>query len=109
MDWAEAFESSSRHIGKTTIGKSWVSTVFLGFDHSFQGGPPVLFETMVFGGDMDEYQWRYCPYDQAEKGHLAICNQIRESDIGKIFSQLLNIIICAFLSASVVLGLMLWL
>jgi len=27
-----------------------VSTIFLGLDHAWGGGPPVLWETMIFGG-----------------------------------------------------------
>jgi len=34
----------------------WVSTVFLGLDHNFSSkGPPVVFETMVFGGSCLNY------------------------------------------------------
>ena len=34
-----------------------ISTVFLGIDHSFGKGEPVLWETMAFGPDIEE-QWR---------------------------------------------------
>ena len=46
-----------------------VSTVFLGMNHAWKEGPPILFETMVFGGDMNEYQRRYCTWKKAESGH----------------------------------------
>jgi hypothetical protein len=47
-----------------------VSTVFLIIDHSFGGGPPILFETMVFGlPDDSEPQWRYRSWDEAQAGH----------------------------------------
>ncbi len=49
-----------------------VSTVFLGLDHRFGGdGPPILFETMIFGpDDTDErYTDRYCTYAEALAGH----------------------------------------
>jgi len=46
-----------------------VSTVFLGLDHSFSSGPPVLFETMIFGGPHTEYQERYYPCQDAIAGH----------------------------------------
>jgi len=29
-------------------GGKWISTVWLGLDHSFSGPPPLIFETMVF-------------------------------------------------------------
>lgn len=46
-----------------------VSTVFLMINHSFGDGPPILFETMIFGGENDQWQDRYTCYDLAELGH----------------------------------------
>ena len=47
-----------------------VSTVFLAIDHAFGGGPPILFETMIFGGNREDiYMKRYCTWDEAEDGH----------------------------------------
>ena len=47
-----------------------VSTVFLALDHSFgRAGPPLLFETMVFGGKLDGEQERCATWDEAEKMH----------------------------------------
>ena len=50
-----------------------VSTVFLGLDYSFDASKantvPILFETMIFGGQHDDYQERYATYEQAEAGH----------------------------------------
>src|SRR5947207_774053 len=47
-----------------------VSTVFLGIDHGWgRRELPVLFETMVFGGKLDEWQWRYCTLEEAQVGH----------------------------------------
>ncbi len=61
----------------TSYGEVSVSTVFLGFDHSFGGDKnPILFETMVFGGLYDEYQIRYNTYDEAESGHEVVCKMI---------------------------------
>ncbi|SRR6266851_2866902 len=50
-----------------------ISTVWLGLDHSFGSGPPLIFETMVFpkGGSSDEMD-RYCIEDEARKGHAAM-------------------------------------
>jgi len=51
----------------------WISTVFLGLDHRFAGaGPPVLWETMIFGGALDQrYQERYTSKLAALQGHAA--------------------------------------
>lgn len=49
-----------------------VSTVFLIMDHNFTGfGPPVLWETMIFGlpGEEDDYQMRYSSVEEAREGH----------------------------------------
>lgn len=54
-----------------------VSTVFLGLDHRFGShGPPILFETMVFGGEFNNLQERYCTWDEAEKGHAEILQRV---------------------------------
>lgn len=43
----------SRRVAVTEIHHCTVSTVFLGLDHNFGcGGLPLLFETMVFSGEM---------------------------------------------------------
>jgi hypothetical protein len=48
----------------------FVSTVFLGFDHRIWGdGPPDVFETMVFGGPLDQKKERYGSWKAAEAGH----------------------------------------
>ena len=37
-----------------------VSTIFLGLDHRYHGeGEPILWETMIFGGEHDQFQERY--------------------------------------------------
>jgi hypothetical protein len=46
-----------------------VSTVFLGLDHAYGSSKPVLWETMIFGGENDQYQERYTSYEDALEGH----------------------------------------
>jgi hypothetical protein len=79
MTWARAFQR--RHdktvagkpdpwsVANTEIGNIRISTVFLGLDHNFRGGEPILFETMIFGGPLNDEQWRYRTYAEAERGH----------------------------------------
>lgn len=69
MDWASSFENGKRHVAQTVLGDVWVSTVFLGIDHSHGFGPPQFFESMVFGGPFDQEQLRYTTWDEAERGH----------------------------------------
>lgn len=57
--WARAFERAhQRQVGDDKVAWSRVSTIFLGINHNFTAGPPVLWETMVFGGPLDREQWR---------------------------------------------------
>lgn len=49
-----------------------ISTVWLGLNHQYGDGPPLLFETMVFaeaGGWADQYVERYGTLAEAEAGH----------------------------------------
>ena len=71
--WRELFSLKNRYkriVDKTLVGETEVSTIFLGLDHNYSyTGPPVLFETMIFGGEHDQYQERYTTWDDAEAGH----------------------------------------
>jgi hypothetical protein len=59
-----------------------VSTVFLSLDHSWHGPPPVLWETMVFGGLLDGEQERYTSYRDAVRGHRRMCWRVLLSHSG---------------------------
>lgn len=69
LKWGKWFETADRTVKKTEVGDAEVSTVFLGLDHNFGRGEPLLFETMVFGGEHDGDQDRYSTWEEAEKGH----------------------------------------
>ena len=64
---------SIKRVAETISDEIRVSTVFLGLDHSYDGKGPVLFETMIFGGEHDQDQWRYKTWDEAEEGHFEAC------------------------------------
>ncbi len=73
MDWAKRLEIE-RRVEQTTLPNGrWVSTVWLGLDHSFTpGGPPLIFETMVFPsqGEMCDLDCdRYSTEEEARAGH----------------------------------------
>lgn len=77
LEWARWFEKSSRKVAQTDVDGVNVSTVFLGIDHRFGGqGPPIVFETMVFGGPLDQEQERYTTWDEAEQGHAAMVARV---------------------------------
>ena len=91
-----------KRVDSTEIGPLWVSTVWLGLDHSFSPiePGPIIFETMVFAreGDKVDYnddpdraspemhpelrefvgiQIRYRTEEEAHAGHAALCVEIR--------------------------------
>lgn len=80
MKWGMWFQNSKERIVKQTdIDGIKVSTVFLGLDHNWgDGGEPLLFETMIFGGQHDQFQERYSTWDEAEAGHHKACAMILE-------------------------------
>jgi hypothetical protein len=72
-EWAAAFENREAWaIGQTQTATGLVSTVFLGLNHNFGGGPPVLFETAIFPkvGNI-EVLARYHTRADALAGHAA--------------------------------------
>lgn len=79
--WAKWFKVGDRVVKKTDIetkdGLVTVSTVFLGLDHGF-GGPSRWFETLTFGGKLDQEMERYETISDAERGHDLWCQAVRE-------------------------------
>lgn len=69
-----------RVVARDFVGKVEVCTVWLGFDHSFRGRAPVLFETVVFGGRMDQYHRRYTDEAAARTGHAKVLASVRRLD-----------------------------
>jgi hypothetical protein len=91
-EWARQLANHEiKVVQQDYVGAAWVSTVFLGIDHNFiGGGPPILFETMVFGLHliegfkfMDRDTRRYATWRDAEIGHAEIIRslskQLREA------------------------------
>lgn len=80
--WAEQFEKTNRVVRIDWIENPdiLISTVFLGINHCFNGGEPILFETMIFGGKFDGYQKRYFTWEQAEEGHLKALEMVLKGE-----------------------------
>lgn len=64
------------HVADEKVGEVRISTVFLGLDHNFDKGDPILFETLVFGGPLDGEMDRYHTWEEAEAGHAAIVQRV---------------------------------
>ena len=79
LEWGRWFQEADRVVKRTKIGEANVSTVFLGLDHQFGDGPPLLFETLIFGGERDGDMWRYSTWDEAEAGHDKVVAELMAS------------------------------
>lgn len=81
IEWAEWMQRSAsndhRRVALTRIYGARVSTVFLGLNQQFMNGPPLIFETMIFGGKLDDYQDRCSTYEESILMHaLAIIGEL---------------------------------
>lgn len=83
ITWGTWFEvnTESRIVKRTELedGEVIISTVFLGSDHNYyRGGPPLLFETLIFGGVRDGEMERYPTWEDAEEGHDHMVRLVKE-------------------------------
>ena len=79
-DWFEkGFMQDNRRVSREKVGGYEVSTVFLGIDHNYGAGPPVLWETMIFGpGPLDQHQERCSgSREQAEAMHARMVKKVK--------------------------------
>jgi len=80
ITWANWYDKTDNHVAFDEIGEIQVSTVFLGLDHNFTpDGAPILYETMVFGGPLDQEQERYRTLHEAKAGHQKMIERVREA------------------------------
>jgi len=93
--WVEWFRTANRTVKKSTgkvslnggsVGNIVISTVFLGIDHAFTEDKPLLFETMVFGGLLDQEYERCSTWEAAEQMHEKMCTKVLLS-VSKINSK----------------------
>lgn len=74
LEWAKLLENKDYKVINQEVlpdGK-WVSTVWLGLDHQFGEGKPLIFETMVFPKEGDYIELdldRYSTLEEAKLGH----------------------------------------
>lgn len=83
------FREKHKRVALDHLSDCWLSTVFLGIDHSFgDHGPPILFETMAFKGKYDGHgigdeimQERYATWDEAVAGHTRILKELQKRTV----------------------------
>ncbi len=74
---------NDRRVAETSIDEFRISTVFLGLDHGFGKGDPLLFETMVFSPEGDPLQMnRYFTWEEAKEGHRAFVEEYKAMNDG---------------------------
>ena len=81
MRWGKWFANEmNRTVQINILGDVRVSTMFLGIDHKFGlHGKPVLWETMVFGGEHEGKQERYTSLKDAKLGHQVMLSIVTDS------------------------------
>jgi hypothetical protein len=85
MTWARSLEGrGSRIVAKEYVYGSLISTVFLGLDHNYGEGPPLLFETLVFGGPMDGECRRCTTWQEAEEQHEAMVERVKDAYVSPV-------------------------
>ncbi len=73
LEWAKLLENKEYKIIKQEIlwWRGWLSTVWLGMDHSWGQGKPLIFESVLFffcGGSVLDCR-RYSTLEEAIQGH----------------------------------------
>lgn len=77
-----------KRVASDHVGPYWVSTVWLGMDHGWGQGPPLIFETMVFAADHDERTLgpdldlhRWSTEEAALRGHAEVVTLVRATTV----------------------------
>lgn len=84
--WGQMLRGPGRRVAHDSVtGRGGevvtVSTVFLGLDHRYAGeGPPIVFETLVFGGVMADSMDRYATWAEAEEGHACMLQRVQGAE-----------------------------
>lgn len=74
----DSYNSNERRVSDDIVDGQRVSTVFLQLDHNWEPtGSPILFETMIFGGEYDQDMWRYSTWQEAKEGHDKIVHCLK--------------------------------
>jgi hypothetical protein len=81
MEWAEWFEAGKHYIAADKGKGWWMSSIFLGFDHTPLAGG-LLYETMIVQGMYDEDRdfFRFTTYDECIGFHRMWVNELRGID-----------------------------
>lgn len=94
LTWAHWFEDfDNRKVASDVLeDRTHISTCFIGLNHQYGGGKPLLFETCVFGPTHSEVVERYATWEGAEGGHKRIVEKIikEKKEVNKLSNQVSN-------------------
>ena len=82
LKWAAWFETADRCVALDESGTTWISTVFLGIDHNWGKGPPVLYESLVERDGEEATTRRYHTRQEALEGHRALVREYLKTPKG---------------------------
>lgn len=77
--WVDLRTQEDRRVAQTVVGKCRVSTVWVGFNMGLSG-EKLIFETMVFGGPLNEQIAWYSTLEEALAGHDKMVLLVQESE-----------------------------
>jgi hypothetical protein len=79
MTWARWLHEADRRVAREELSGWTVSTVFLGLDHGWGDGPPLLFESMLFAPEThsDTECERCSTWAEAEAQHAAMVARLK--------------------------------
>jgi hypothetical protein len=87
QQWAKMLEDESyRHVARDVIGPEepldpapliTVSTCWGGLNHDWRSGEPLIYQTVIVGGDYDATGVWYATENQARDGHRRIVGELR--------------------------------
>lgn len=77
-EWAQDFEAErgGKRIRLDDVGRVRVSTIFFGVDTAVDG-PPLVFETMIFGGAHDRWTTKTSTQAEAEQAHATALAMVK--------------------------------
>jgi hypothetical protein len=83
----EVVEYAKKHkvVQQDNVGELFISTVWLGLDHGWGKGEPLIYETMIFNADFEElFCMRYSRWNKAINIHVrvvALCENLKNKII----------------------------
>lgn len=83
QEWMDYMEKADRIVRQTELYDPscaqgvMVSTVFTGINQAAEGnGPPILFESHVFGGHYQNESQKCSTWNEAEQQHIDLCQRV---------------------------------